>query len=321
MSIGYKTHDSGMEQTARGRVRRILDYELKEFSYAAHQAVANPLAVAHSVKSKRAAAQKAMGEGADAAGGALVPDDDADDGDAVTCPDCGAAADAGDAYCASCGAKLPARSADDEAAEGEQASGGKTAGADELTEVKAVWSAKYVNDLNDSAFLFIEAGGVKDEEGKTTPRSLRHFPVKDADGKVDLAHLRDAIGRIPQSNAKGLDKTALQARARRMLETADGGKVYEEDAEWKAGVPISVRALGYRLLDLSEQLATEHKAMALLGEDTKEQMRILPEVRAQVAAVAADITRLVDWAQAIEKGEDGARQVDYLQQQLALLSL
>lgn len=91
---------------------------------------------------------------------------------------------------------------------------------------KAVWSRAFINDLPDSSFLFIESGGKKDGEGKTVPRSLRHFPVKDGDGKIDLPHLRNAIARIPQSNAPGLTsdkKKALQDRARRMLSETQKG--------------------------------------------------------------------------------------------------
>ena len=94
-------------------------------------------------------------------------------------------------------------------------------------EGKAVWTARYINDLPDSAFLYIEAGGKKDEEGKTVPRSLRHFPIYDADGKLDLPHLRNAIARIPQSNAPGLTdekKRQLQEKARKLLARARGGK-------------------------------------------------------------------------------------------------
>lgn len=83
---------------------------------------------------------------------------------------------------------------------------------------KAVWATAVVNDLPDSAFLFIQDGGTKDQDGKTTPRSNRHFPVRDADGKVDLPHLRNALARIPQSTAPGVDVEALQKRARALLE-------------------------------------------------------------------------------------------------------
>lgn len=49
------------------------------------------------------------------------------------------------------------------------------------------------NDLPDSAFAYIEDGGTKDSEGKTVPRSLRHFPVHDA------AHVRNALARASSS--------------------------------------------------------------------------------------------------------------------------
>lgn len=96
---------------------------------------------------------------------------------------------------------------------------------DEEKEGKATWTARYINDLPDSSFLYIESGKDKDEDGKTTPRSARHFPYRDSNGDIDLPHLRNAIARIPQSNAPGLDdakKNSLQERARRMLDQAQG---------------------------------------------------------------------------------------------------
>jgi hypothetical protein len=83
---------------------------------------------------------------------------------------------------------------------------------------KAVWSTAFVNNLPDSAFLYVEPGGKTDAEGLTVPRSLRHFPVRGPDGKVDLPHLRNAIARIPQAMFLSSEqKDRLQAEARRML--------------------------------------------------------------------------------------------------------
>jgi hypothetical protein len=90
----------------------------------------------------------------------------------------------------------------------------------------AQWDTAYINDLPDNSFLYIEDGGKKDEEGKTTPRSLRHFPYKDADGKIDLPHLRNAIARIPQSNVP--NKDALQRKAQGMLERANNSVDYQD---------------------------------------------------------------------------------------------
>jgi len=99
---------------------------------------------------------------------------------------------------------------------------------------RAVWTTKYINDLPDSSFLYIESGGEKDSEGKTTPRNKRHFPVKNAEGKVDASHARNAIGRIPQSNAPGLTtekKATLQDKARELLAsvTRSGQRVLRAD--------------------------------------------------------------------------------------------
>lgn len=58
---------------------------------------------------------------------------------------------------------------------------------------RAAMSSGAINDLPDSAFAYIEPGGTKDDSGKTTPRSKRHFPIHDA------AHVRNALARAPQS--------------------------------------------------------------------------------------------------------------------------
>lgn len=68
----------------------------------------------------------------------------------------------------------------------------------EIKELKE-WTRKYINDLPDSAFAYIEQGGEKDDDGKTVPRSLRHFPYRNKNGTVDIAHLRNALARAPQS--------------------------------------------------------------------------------------------------------------------------
>lgn len=59
-------------------------------------------------------------------------------------------------------------------------------------EGRAKISTASKNDLPDSDFAYIEPGGTKDESGKTTPRSKRHFPIHDA------AHVRNALARIGQ---------------------------------------------------------------------------------------------------------------------------
>ena len=57
------------------------------------------------------------------------------------------------------------------------------------TFLESVWSGGFKNDLPDSCFAYIEPGGKKDASGRTVPRSLRHFPYKNADGSLNRAHV------------------------------------------------------------------------------------------------------------------------------------
>lgn len=85
-------------------------------------------------------------------------------------------------------------------------------------QVFAEWSRAFINDLPDSAFLYISPGGEKDEDGKTTPRSLRHFPYRNPQGAVDLPHLRNAIAQAPKANLSPEIIAKVQAKGRKILE-------------------------------------------------------------------------------------------------------
>ena len=74
---------------------------------------------------------------------------------------------------------------------------------------KAAASTATQNDHPDSDFAYIESGGTKDEGGKTTPRSLRHFPVYDA------AHTRNALARAPQSPFGDKAMPAIKSAAKK----------------------------------------------------------------------------------------------------------
>jgi Escherichia/Staphylococcus phage prohead protease len=75
--------------------------------------------------------------------------------------------------------------------------------------MRAVWSTAYVNSLPDSSFLLVytDAKGAKQ----------RMFPVRDADGKVDVAHLNNALARIPQASTLTADqRMAAMAKAKKL---------------------------------------------------------------------------------------------------------
>lgn len=108
----------------------------------------------------------------------------------------------------------------------------------------ATWNTAYVNSLPDSSFAYIESGGKKDSDGKTVPRSLRHFPYKDASGKVDLAHVRNMVARAPQANVPQAVVDRVQTLGRKLLGATNMTELVSidtefhfESAEWEHSEP------------------------------------------------------------------------------------
>ncbi|HEY7061740.1 MAG TPA: HK97 family phage prohead protease [Chloroflexota bacterium] len=99
-------------------------------------------------------------------------------------------------------------------------------------EERAVWSSAYVNSLPDAAFAVIESGGSRDQDGRTVPRSLRHFPHhRGEDGlPLDAPHVRNALARIPQSRLSDALKSRAEAHVRRHANSMDIGKARNEVA-------------------------------------------------------------------------------------------
>jgi HK97 family phage prohead protease len=336
LSIGYRVRDSKMERTGQGMVRRLLDIDLIEFSYAASQSIANPAALMTGVKhlektgapgtfeASRMALQSALRD--------AYPDRWAEIEDLY--PD-------RVVYCLSGSGGL--QRGYYQASYTVDASGDATLS--DAVEVTPNWTVRPGGDeppepaagepgdkttrstrmdLPDSAYLWIEPGGARDEEGKTVPRSYRHFSIRDAEGKLDAPGLRFALAAIPQ--VEGLDaesKTLLSAQVHRALEaTLEGKAVLDLDtAEWKTGAAISVRAIAYGLLDASDTIAAELKAMALLGSDTKNNGRLRPELRQKLDGLAGELGRLVRHAELIDAEQDGAAQVALNRSRLQLLEV
>lgn len=123
-------------------------------------------------------------------------------------------------------------------------------------ELKAVWTTAYINGLPDSAFLHVDSGGSKDDEGKTTPRSLRHFPYKDDSGKVDLPHLRNALARIPQSNLPQNVKDSLTSKAQGILDNQKSVDATDKEHKARSVDPLreKVNALALEVASDGENL-------------------------------------------------------------------
>lgn len=104
----------------------------------------------------------------------------------------------------------------------------------------AVWDTAFINTLPDAAFAVIQEGGEKDGDGKTVPRSLRKLPHHTAEvtdpgdhDSLDLAHLRNALARAPQTDLSPEELTRAQAHLRAHAEAKGIGE--DEDEEEEAG--------------------------------------------------------------------------------------
>ena len=91
------------------------------------------------------------------------------------------------------------------------------------------WSESYISELPDDSFAYVEPNSQADEQGRSTPRSMRHFPYKDKNGKLDPSHIRNGLARLSQSNlppqAKGAARKRLVAAAKQV-----GIKASNQDA-------------------------------------------------------------------------------------------
>lgn len=164
----------------------------------------------------------------------------ADPDETVKCPKCGRMNDRDAHYCDQCGFKL------------DGAPDVETKGTTPDT-TKAGMSTKDINDLPDSDFAYIEPGGKKDDEGKTTPRNLRHFPIH------DKPHTRNALSRAPQSPFGKKAMPKIMAAAKKFGITVSKGleAVLNKAAEDETHDPAKLGDIRSLLVSVIEQELSE----------------------------------------------------------------
>ncbi|NCN28708.1 hypothetical protein GW915_14185 [bacterium] len=126
---------------------------------------------------------------------------------------------------------------------------------------EAEWDTEYINNLPDSAFATIGAGGEKDADGKTVPRSLRHLPFKNAQGNIDLPHLRNALARLNQieSGSQAEAKKTLCAAAKEVDLASEACGLTEE------GFLVEARR---KIVDLKAKVADAEKQLSTAKTET-----------------------------------------------------
>lgn len=199
----------------------------------------------------------------------------------------------------------------------------KTGNPDPSIETKAGGTMPTINDLPNSAFLFVEPGE-DDEQGRRVPFTKRHFPYRDQEGKLAPSLLETAVIEIPESKIAGLAPAPLVARVRRMLDQARGVSTKTLDLdrpEWTVGVALEVSGLGDALRSIAEDIAEEQAAQRRLGEDTKQYRRIRADTRGRIAEVIEQLHKQLDWATTLEAGAEERAVIDRYERELALLEV
>lgn len=99
-------------------------------------------------------------------------------------------------------------------------------------EWRAAMSTAAINNLDDDAFAYIEPGGTKDDDGKTTPRSLRHYPVHDKPHADNALARANAAIAGDDADAKAIAEKALPAIKKAVAKFADDKE--SKAAKWNA---------------------------------------------------------------------------------------
>jgi len=163
----------------------------------------------------------------------------------------------------------------------------------DMAGLKAVWTAAFINDLPDNAFAYIESGGEKDEDGKTKPRTLRHFPYRNQDGELDEAHVRNALARVSQSTlpdeAKDKALVVIKRAAKELGIHVAEEKAAPDFAQHLLDIIDDNNDLGMGLATLP--LATHAEAVRSLSLSLMERTKDLHQRRIKEGRVLSDATR------------------------------
>ena len=83
----------------------------------------------------------------------------------------------------------------------------------------ARWTRKYIDELPDSHFFYVDkqCASHTDSRGRSHPLSCRFFPYIDKQGYVDPEHVRNAISRAPVAYVPEAVMRRVQAKARGIL--------------------------------------------------------------------------------------------------------
>lgn len=157
---------------------------------------------------------------------------------------------------------------------------------------KAVWSTADQDDLPDSCFAYIEPGG-KVEDGKTVPRSKRHYPIKGPDGKYDRAHVANAASRASAAIKKGGETAAIARHALPKIRAGEKALKMGADSVAKSEAVARIYELSSAETGVASPLALAlgedaAKAILALAQEAHAEIMVTQIAKAEVPKPTAE---------------------------------
>jgi hypothetical protein len=168
------------------------------------------------------------------------------------------------------------------------------------------WSDDYIKSLPDSSFLYIERGGDKDSQGRTSQNN-RHFPVKDDKGLYDASKLREVLteaGKVdlPISVLKSLKQTVAT-----LLAKIDAGANLEDVSKEFADAPLENIVLEEKAVELEElktkvaELTTELETAKASIADKDKLIKELTDAKAGLEGLTTELDELRTFKSDLDK--------------------
>lgn len=148
------------------------------------------------------------------------------------------------------------------------------------------------DNLPDSAFLYVESGGEKDSEGRTTPRSLRHFPVKDDKGLYVQSKLEEVLAEAKASQLPESVLGSVVSTATALLAKIEDGTSLEEIGQAEIAAPQENIVTEELTVELEARVKELEDKLAAAETSLKEKDDIIASLNTEKTAMASELEGL-----------------------------
>jgi hypothetical protein len=157
----------------------------------------------------------------------------------------------------------------------------------------SIWTRAYIDDLPDSAFLFVEDGGKLGTDGKTEPRSKRLFPYIDKNGNKDVAHLNNSIARLAESELNENVKNKLVRKATKLLqETNSSTEENTQTMEELEKVTSELEKANALIVEKDNLLKEKETEFSTQLASLQDELKPLKEFKEQIDAEKEKVKKL-----------------------------